>query len=200
MSVSEEEILLDGRPLLRRYPGVLPAAEANRLFSRLLEGLPWEQPRVRVFGREHAAPRLQSWHGDPDAVYRYSGLTLHPLPWTAELSRIRERVRELAGISFNSVLVNLYRDGDDSMGWHADDEPELGTSPRVASFSLGATRDFALRRKGESRQALKVALGNNELLLMAPDVQRHWQHSLPRRRRVMAARINLTFRQVLSRP
>lgn len=200
MSMSGESLLLDGRPLLRRYHPFLAPGEARQLFERLLEDLPWEQPRVRVFGREHPAPRLQSWHGDPDAVYRYSGLTLRPLPWTRELGRIAERIEAVTGHRFNSVLANLYRDGRDSMGWHADDERELGPSPRVASVSLGAERDFALRRRGARRQALTLALRDNELLLMEPGLQEGWQHSLPRRLRIKAPRVNLTFRQVLPCP
>lgn len=194
----EEPVLLDGEPLLSRVHPFMPEADAERLLATLLRSLPWRQPRVRVFGREHPVPRLQSWHGDPQARYRYSGLTLTPEPWTAELAEIRDRIQAVTGHRFNSVLANLYRDGRDSMGWHADDEPELGEAPRVASFSLGAERDFALRRKGESRRAARLALRHNELLIMAPALQHHWQHSLPRRATLEAARVNLTFRLIQS--
>jgi alkylated DNA repair dioxygenase AlkB len=196
----KDDILLDGRPLIRRYYPVFGEPQAQRLFRQLCVSLPWEQPRVRVFGREYPAPRLQSWHGDPESVYRYSGLTLTPRPWTPELALIRERVEALTGRGFNSVLANLYRDGQDAMGWHADDEKELGDAPWVVSLSLGATRDFVLRRKGETRQALRLGLRHGELLVMAPEVQYYWQHSLPRRARVSEERINLTFRRVVWSP
>lgn len=191
-----QDIALDDRPLIRRLPGLLPEDRADEMLRRLSRELPWEQPRITLYGREHPVPRLQSWHGDADARYRYSGMLLTPEPWHPLLTELRERLHQLCGCDFNSVLANLYRDGNDRMGWHADDEPELGDAPRVASVSLGATRDFALRRKGETRMALKLALQHNELLLMEPGLQTDWQHSLPRRAAVPTPRLNLTFRQV----
>ena len=175
---------------------LLENAEAEQLLAELLDNLPWQQPSVRLFGKSHPVPRLQSWHGDPGTGYRYSGLELQPEPWTPSLSRLRDRVSELSGRAFNSVLVNLYRDGQDSMGWHADDEPELGPAPWVASVSLGARRDFALRRKGSSRTWRSLPLEHNSLLLMPPAMQRRWQHALPKRARVTEPRVNLTFRRV----
>lgn len=195
-----EPIELDGRPLIRRLRPLLPEDRAGECFQRLCAELPWEQPAVEVYGRHHPVPRLQSWHGDPEAEYRYSGLTLSPEPWHPLLADVRARIEQVSDIRFNSVLANLYRDGRDSMGWHADDEPELGPEPRVASLSLGAERDFALRRKGETRMAFKWPLAHNELWLMEPELQHHWQHSLPRRKRVEQARLNLTFRWVQPPP
>lgn len=191
-----EPIELDGRPLIRRLCPLLPEGFAGDCLRRLSAELPWTQPEVDVYGRRHPVPRLQSWHGDPDAEYRYSGLTLSPEPWHPLLADLRARIEQVCGTSFNSVLANLYRNGRDSMGWHADDEPELGTHPRVASLSLGAERAFALRRKGETRMAFKWPLVHNELWLMEPGMQSHWQHSLPQRKRVEQARLNLTFRWV----
>ncbi len=191
-----EPIELDGRPLIRRLCPLLPEDFAGDCLRRLSAELPWTQPEVEVYGRCHPVPRLQSWHGDPDAEYRYSGLTLSPEPWHPLLADLRARIERACGTSFNSVLANLYRDGGDSMGWHADDEPELGAHPRVASLSLGAERTFALRRKGETRMAFKWPLVHNELWLMEPGMQSRWQHSLPKRKRVAQARLNLTFRWV----
>ena len=191
-----EPIELDGRRLIRRLRPLLPEGRADAYFRRLCAELPWTQPAVEVYGRHHPVPRLQSWHGDPEAEYRYSGLTLTPEPWHPLLADLRARIERLCATRFNSVLANLYRDGRDSMGWHADDEPELGPEPWVASLSLGAERDFALRRKGETRMAFKWPLAHNELWLMAPGLQHHWQHSLPRRKRVAHPRLNLTFRWV----
>lgn len=200
MNNAFQDILLDGRPLIRRLPGLLPGAQADEMLRRLTRELPWTQPRITLYGREHPVPRLQSWHGDPQARYRYSGMLLTPAPWHPLLTELREQLRRLCGCDFNSVLANLYRDGRDCMGWHADDEPELGDAPRVASVSLGATRDFALRRKGETRMALKLPLQHNELLLMEPGLQIGWQHSLPRRMAVREPRLNLTFRRVNPTP
>lgn len=196
MDNSFEDIELDGRALIHRLRPLLPDGLADEHFHRLCAELPWAQPSVKLYGRNHPVPRLQSWHGDPEAEYRYSGLSLTPEPWHPLLADLRARVEHACGCRFNSVLANLYRDGRDSMGWHADDEPELGRHPRVASISLGASRDFALRHKGESRMALKWPLEHNELLLMEPELQHRWQHSLPRRQRVDRPRLNLTFRWV----
>jgi len=191
-----ESLALDGRVLIHRLRPLLPAALADECLRRLSAELPWTQPAVEVYGRRHPVPRLQSWHGDPEAQYRYSGLTLTPEPWHPLLAAVRARIESMSGTRFNSVLANLYRDGQDAMGWHADDEPELGPHPRVASLSLGAERDFALRRKGDTRMAFKWPLAHNELWLMEPALQHDWEHSLPRRKRVRAQRLNLTFRWV----
>ena len=134
--------------------------------------------------------------GDPGARYRYSGTTHTPSPWHAAVLNLRDRIAAHCDAPFNSVLINLYRTGQDSMGWHADNEPELGPEPLIASVSLGATRDFRLRRNDRSQPTITHALESGSLLVMKGDMQRDWQHSLPRRARVNQPRINLTFRQV----
>jgi len=187
---------LPGTPGLTLWQPLLPADEACALLDGLIATLPWQQPHITLYGRTHPVPRLQSWHGDAEAAYRYSGLAMTPAPWTPLLAGVRDQVSAACGHPFNSVLANLYRDGRDSMGWHADDEPELGESPWIASLSLGATRDFALRPKGGRRTALTLPLRHNQLLLMPPAMQRHWQHALPRRLRVGTPRVNLTFRLI----
>ena len=183
---------------LTYWPHLLPAVEAGRL-QALLEGeLAWEQHHVVIAGRRIASPRLSAWYGDPEARYRYSGLSLEPLPWTESLLELRRRVRQATGATFNSVLANLYRGGDDSMGWHADDEPELGPEPLIASLSLGAERRFLLRpRRRALHPGLAVPLGHGSLLVMAGPTQGHWRHALPRTRRPVGPRINLTFRRIL---
>ena len=191
-----QQLTLSADLALELWQPLFEPAEADALLTALLDGLPWQQPRLRLYGREHPIPRLQSWHGDPDAHYRYSGLPMTPLPWTPALTRIREHLSELTGHRFNSVLANLYRDGRDSMGWHADDEPELGPTPWVASVSFGVTRDFSLRRKGQTRTHSRIPLVHNSLLLMPPEMQAHWQHALPKRAKVDGARVNLTFRKI----
>lgn len=175
-------------------PTWLPADEADALLDVLRTGLPWENHAVRLFGREHPAPRLSCWIGD--AAYRYSGVVRTPQAWTPPLAVLRDRLAIELGEQFNSVLANRYRDGRDAMGWHADDEPELG--PVIASVSLGATRRFLLRaRTGDARRAVELTHGS--LLVMAGATQAAYRHALPRTRRPVGERINLTFRQVDAR-
>lgn len=149
-----------------------------------------------MFGRPVAVPRLVSWHGDPGATYLYSGTPHDPLPWTPALAALRGRASAAAGIAFNSVLANLYRDGRDSMGWHADDEPELGPDPVIASLSLGAARRFRVRARNGGETG-EFSLSDGSLLVMEPGVQAAWQHCIPRQAKVTGARINLTFRRIV---
>lgn len=187
---------LDQHARLWHWQGVL-GENASTLLHTLTAELPWQQPRLRLYGREHPIPRLQCWMGDAHAHYRYSGLLLKPLPWHDEVMALRDHITNLCGQSFNAVLINLYRDGKDRMGWHSDDEPELGAQPWIASYNLGATRAFTFRRRGQTRIAHTLALAHDELLLMSPDVQYGWQHALPVRLRVHDPRINLTFRRIM---
>ena len=177
--------------------------EADALFERLLEEIPWERHRLHMFGREVDAPRLSCWIGDPGAIYIYSHSRFEPRAWTASLLSLRERVQHACGTRFNSVLANLYRDGNDSMGWHSDDEAELGPRPVIASLSLGAERRFRLRRRsprGTRAPPLGLPLSHGSLLCMAGDTQRHYQHDLPKSAAVAGARINLTFRHIETSP
>ncbi|GGA11151.1 alpha-ketoglutarate-dependent dioxygenase AlkB family protein [Dyella caseinilytica] len=181
----------------------LDGDEADALFERLQHEIPWERHRLYMFGREVDSPRLSCWIGDPGTAYTYSRSRFEPNPWTASLLPLRERVQTFCGAHFNSVLANLYRDGQDSMGWHSDDEPELGPHPVIASLSLGAERRFRLRRKArhdERVTPLGLPLAHGSLLCMAGDTQRHYQHDLPRVAGVLGARINLTFRFIHARP
>lgn len=181
---------------LRLYPDWLEAEAADRLFDALRAGLPWSVHRIRLFGREVDSPRLSAWMGDPAAVYRYSGTVFTPHPWTAALASLRERLQAELGEPFNSVLANLYRDGQDAMGWHSDDEPELGPQPVIASISLGAERRFLLKHREDPALRTAQALPHGSLLVMSGDTQRHYRHALPRTARPMGTRINLTFRQI----
>ena len=178
-------------------PGFLPPERADRLLKRLWEELGWKSYKIRVYGRELMQPRLTAWCSDPDIVYSYSGLTLQAAQWHPELDALRSRLRLELGVEFNSVLANAYRDGRDSMGWHADDEPELGSAPLIASVSLGAERRMLVRPKngGASRG---IDLQNGSLLIMQDDSQARWVHSIPRTKKNLGLRINLTFRLVLA--
>jgi alkylated DNA repair dioxygenase AlkB len=187
--------------------GWLPADEADALFAALTLQVPWEVHRIRMFGRLVDSPRLSCWIGDAEATYVYSGTRFAPRPWPPALRPLRERLAREAGVDFNSVLANLYRDGRDAMGWHADDEPELGPQPVIASVSLGAPRRFVFRRRplrGAKPRAAEpgkhpLDLPHGSLLLMAGDTQANWQHALPRTAKAVGPRINLTFRRIDAR-
>lgn len=181
---------------LMLWPRLLTPAEAEGLFATLRREIAWRQHRVRIGAREWPSPRLSAWHGDPGARYRYSGLSLDPLPWTPGTTRARAVVQAVAGCVFNAVLLNLYRDGNDGMGWHADDEPELGPEPVIASLSLGAPRRFVLRHRRAAVPRLDLELGSGALLVMRGPTQRFWRHGVPKTRRAVGERINLTFRRV----
>ncbi|MEN5116591.1 alpha-ketoglutarate-dependent dioxygenase AlkB [Luteimonas sp. TWI662] len=198
--------LTDGAPSLPGAdlafdPDWLPAAVADTLFAALQVGLPWTTHRLRIFGRQIDAPRLSCWIGDPGAAYRYSGVRFDPHPWPAALRAVRDRVSAAAGTAFDSVLANLYRDGRDAMGWHSDDEPELGPRPVIASLSLGATRRFLLKARdtppGQPPARLALDLAHGSLLVMRGDTQARYRHALPRTARPVGPRINLTFRRIL---
>jgi alkylated DNA repair dioxygenase AlkB len=176
-------------------PRWLGRDEADALLAQLADELPWEVHRIRMFGRVVNSPRLSAWIGDDEATYRYSGTRFVPHPWTPSLAALRDRVSLACGGSFNSVLANLYRDGGDRMGWHSDDEPELGAEPLIASLSLGAERTFRFRAKAGG-EPVAFELPHGSLLRMAGGTQRLYKHELPARRRVVGPRINLTFRHV----
>lgn len=165
------------------------------VLTTLVESLDWEQRHLVMFGREVAEPRLSAWYGDES--YTYSGVTLEPRPLTRELHELRTICEQVSSTKFNSVLVNLYRNGDDSMGWHADDEPELGPTPVIASVSLGATRRFRLRHR-RTREIVEHDLTGGSLLVMSGASQSAWMHAVPKQRRITEARVNLTFRWIHS--
>lgn len=171
---------------------------ADRYFIELRETVSWMQQAITIFGKPQAMPRLTAWHGDPDAVYTYSGLRNVPVPWNVPLTDLRKRVEQAAGVRFNSVLLNRYCSGADGMGWHADDEPELGAAPVIASLSLGAPRLFVMRTKVEKKRSLELRLGHGSLLIMRGASQQNFQHAVPKEKRLHGERINLTFRAVLT--
>lgn len=176
-------------------PAWLPREEARALFDALQDAVPWEVHRIRMFGRMVDSPRLSCWMGDQGAAYAYSGSRFDPHPWPVVLDDVRARLQLACDAAFNSVLANLYRDGHDAMGWHRDNEPELGEAPLIASLSLGATRGFLLKDAQGHRHAFDLA--NGDLLLMSGDSQRRYRHALPRTARPVGPRINLTFRRIL---
>jgi alkylated DNA repair dioxygenase AlkB len=176
---------------LARLPLPWPPEQALR---RLIDETAWRAETVTVYGKRHLQPRLTAWHGDRG--YTYSGLTLVPQPWTPLLLEIRAAVEAASDQHFNSVLLNYYRDGRDSMGMHSDDEPELGPQPVIASVSFGEERQFILRHKA-SRETLKMPLASGSLLVMRGPTQHFWQHGINKSARAMGPRVNLTFRNIL---
>ncbi|MCW2293605.1 alkylated DNA repair dioxygenase AlkB [Pseudomonas sp. BIGb0408] len=181
---------------LRYLPAWLDRATADHWLERLVSETPWQQPEVVLYGRRHPVPRLTAWYGDTDARYRYSGMTHQPLPWTPLLAEIRQRLVEMLGCPLNGALLNYYRDGQDSMGWHSDGERELGDEPLVVSLSLGGERRFDLRRKGHNRIEHSLTLAHGSLLVMGGQTQHHWQHQVAKTRKPCAPRLNLTFRLI----
>ena len=175
-------------------------SDASAMLHNLAEDIPWRQDSLWIAGREIPVPRLQCWMGDVGSLYGYSGMRLEPEPWHPQVQAIRSRVQELSGIQFNSVLLNLYRNGEDSVSWHADDEPELGRDPVIASVSLGAVRRFQLKhRHDRSREKLQIDLPHGSILIMGKGMQNKWLHQVPKQKTINEPRINLTFRQIIRR-
>ena len=186
---------LPGADVRYRAGWITPQA-ADSMLAALQSEVSFEQHRVRMFGRELPAPRLSAWIGDVDAIYTYSRVRYVPGPWTPTLAAIRDRLHAELGMRFNSVLVNRYRSGADSMGWHADDEPELGPEPLIASVSLGATRRLRFRARAAGGVKASIELESGSLLLMAGDTQELYQHAIDKSKAALAERINLTFRVI----
>jgi len=172
---------------------------ASALFDVLRAEIPWQQHRLLLFGKFVDAPRLSCWIGDADAVYTYSRTRFEPLPWTLAVASLRDELRTITGTDFNSVLANLYRDGRDSVGWHSDDERELGPQPLIASLSFGAPRRFRLRSLHDANAPVfPLDLVAGSLLLMAGATQHNYRHDLPKTARAVGERINLTFRRIVA--
>jgi len=183
--------------LLIYYPEFIDKSASVRLMIRLQQEISWKQETIRIFGKSYLTPRLTAWYGEAGKLYSYSGLKLSPNPCTDSLLEIKSLIEDSVKLSFNSVLLNWYRGGNDSMGWHADDEKELGINPEIASLSLGETRTFRFRYKKNHRNSFGLPLENGSLLLMAGEIQHYWQHSLPRTAKRSCDRLNLTFRNIV---
>lgn len=176
------------------YPSFFEAAEAEAIFKELLHTVPWQQDEIKVYGKVHPQPRLTALFGNDGKPYSYSNITMQPHPWSILLQKIRFKVEDTAEVAFSTVLLNLYRDGRDSNGWHADDEKELGKNPIIASVSFGAERYFHLRHRSDPGLKQRILLENGSLLMMKGATQHHWLHHIPKTARPIGPRINLTFR------
>ncbi|MEY2938688.1 MAG: hypothetical protein RL062_1277 [Bacteroidota bacterium] len=182
---------------LQYHDAIFNITEQIQLFESLNREIQWRQEQITLFGKTHPTPRLTAWHGDSHCIYKYSGVICNPEPWTPALHVIKTRIESLLSPSkFNCVLLNYYRNGSDKMGWHSDDEKELGPNPIIASVSFGATRRFDFKQKSNPLNKFSIQLESGSLLLMQGDTQQHWLHQLPAQKRISDPRINLTFRYI----
>jgi alkylated DNA repair dioxygenase AlkB len=178
-------------------PDFFPAADADRFLCALLATTAWRQEVFRMYGREMPFPRLTAWYGDEGTAYTYSGLRNTPAPWTAPILEVKRAIEPPCGVTFNSVLLNRYRGGQDSVSWHADDEREFGKNPVIASVSFGETRVFQFRHKQHKGLKASVELTHGSLLIMRGGTQENWVHQVPKTKKPMGERVNLTFRVVV---
>lgn len=176
------------------YNNFLLKEEADHLYKRLLLDLDWQQYPIQMFGKTMLQPRLIAWYGDQGTEYTYSQTNLVAEGWNQNLKNIQEKLAHQLQLNFNSVLANLYRDGQDSMGWHSDNEKELGAKPTIASISLGTPRTLQFRRKDNPKVKTSILLESGSLLLMQGNTQEEWQHQIAKTKKVKTPRINLTFR------
>ncbi|MCF0054861.1 alpha-ketoglutarate-dependent dioxygenase AlkB [Dyadobacter sp. CY356] len=184
--------------LLEYFPGFLDSQQSILLMDQLIKEVSWRQQVIQMYGKEVATPRLTAWYGDSNKSYQFSGTKFDPVPWTSELYALKEKIQATTGLSFNSVLLNFYRDGNDSVAWHRDNENELGINPHIASLSLGQARQFEFRHKTDHSRKYGLSLENGSLLIMKGDLQHHWEHRVPKSKKLNNGRINLTFRFIVS--
>ncbi|MCB7480912.1 alpha-ketoglutarate-dependent dioxygenase AlkB family protein [Christiangramia sediminis] len=182
---------------LEYFPNFLNEQEADATYEFLMEWSTWKQDKIKLFGKDILQPRLTTLFGEKGKTYKYSGLEMSPISFPDELNELKIKVeKKISGIKFNVCLANLYRDGNDSMGWHADDEKELGVKPVIASVSLGAERIFHLKHKKDPTVRHKIRLQHGSLLIMKGKTQEFWKHQLPKTKKIVSPRINLTFRKI----
>lgn len=177
------------------YPNYFNKIESDIFLRKLKEAIDWKQESMNMYGKKINFPRLTAWYGDNDKPYSFSGITLSPKKWTEELLIIKDKIQPEANVNFNSVLLNLYRDGNDSISWHTDAEKELGKNPIIASVNFGATRKFQLRHI-ITKEKLEIELSHGSLLIMQGELQHFWQHQVPKTSQKVNERINLTFRVI----
>ena len=173
------------------------AEESSFYFETLLKEIAWKEEPIIIFGKKIMQPRLTAWYGEAGKAYSYSGITMQPNLWTPTLLQIKERIESTSGVIFNSALLNFYRDGQDSNGWHSDNEKELGVNPVIGSVSFGASRTFKFKHRRDKRLNCSVDLANGSFLLMKGPTQHHWLHCIPKTKKVVESRINITFRIIV---
>ncbi|MEX6686443.1 alpha-ketoglutarate-dependent dioxygenase AlkB [Danxiaibacter flavus] len=179
------------------FPALFTKEESSKLYDLLAESIQWKQEPIVIFGKQIMQPRLTAWYGDEQKPYSYSGITMHPHPWSKELLEIKHRIESVANHIFTSALLNFYRNGYDSMGWHKDNEKELGINPVIGSVSFGSDRTFCFKHAKEKTPTQKATLNSGSFLLMKGATQHHWLHSIPKEPKITEGRINLTFRTII---
>ena len=180
---------------LKYYPNFMPPEQTKAIMQSLQESITWRQEQIRLYGKTFDVPRFQAWYGDAQASYQYSNLTMQPLPWNPILLALKHKCEEACNSRFNSVLANFYRHGQDGMGRHADNEPELGRQPVIASLSFGATRNLDFYHN-QNKSKSRLPLADGSLLIMQGRTQMCWQHGIAKSKKILAPRINLTFRYI----
>jgi alkylated DNA repair dioxygenase AlkB len=190
LDLSDAEVFL--------YPGFFSASLADRLFAELRDTTAWRQESFKLYGKDINFPRLTAWYGDAGTRYFYSGIENVPLPWTPAILEVKRAVEPPSGVGFNSVLLNRYRTGRDSVSWHADDEPEFGENPVIASVSFGGTRTFQLKHKKRKELKASIELTHGSLLIMRGPTQANWLHQIPKTAKQVEERLNLTFRVIIA--
>ena len=176
------------------YPAVFTPLESEMYLKKFINETPWNQKSVLMYGKEVLTPRLTAWFGNPDVDYSIKGTGATPISWTPELLEIKSKIEEISGISFNSVLLNYYRDGNDSVSWHTDNDGIEGRNKFVGSVSFGQERDFDIRSKNDHAKKFSILLEDGSYLLMKGNFQEHFQHRIAKSKTVMKERVNLTFR------
>lgn len=183
---------------LMYWPNFFPKELSDSYFETLKTETNWQHDDITIFGKTYKQPRLTALYGKSNQPYRYSNIVMHPEPLTPTLKTIQERVENTSNQKFNTVLINLYRDGNDSNGWHADNEKELGLHPVIASVSFGEARPFHFKHRTIKTQRHKLMLEHGSLLLMQGEMQQHWLHQIAKTKKRIEPRINLTFRSIIS--
>lgn len=178
------------------YERIFDKARSDNYFAELSDTAAWKQEKIRLYGKLVDLPRLTAWYGEEGKSYTYSGITVSPEPWTSTLLEIKKAIEAVSAVTFNSVLLNKYKNERDSVAWHSDDEPELGQNPVIGSVSFGETRTFQFKHK-KSGLRKKLILSHGSYLLMRGTTQHHWLHQIPKQTARRSSRINLTFRVIL---
>ncbi|MDO9554324.1 alpha-ketoglutarate-dependent dioxygenase AlkB [Rhodonellum sp.] len=178
------------------FPDFFSEQESDLLFQKAVEEIHWKQEPIWMFGKKVMQPRLTALYGHPEISYGYSGIEMKPFPWTDFLLEIKNRIEKEAGVIFTHVLLNHYRDGKDSMGWHRDNEKVLGPNPVIGSVSFGANRNFQLRHYLDKQHMISLDLSHGSFLLMKGETQHHWEHQIPKTAKIIGPRINMTFRRI----
>ncbi len=182
---------------IQYYPYFLNLEMSDQLYTVFAHSTEWDQEQIIIYGVRNNLPRLTAWYGDEGKTYSYSGIHVNAKPWLPEMLELKEQIEDVTKASYNSVLLNYYRTGQDSVAWHADDELELGPTPNIASISLGGKRTFQFKHKKSFDLKSSIELTHGSLLVMSDQTQQFWQHQIPKTKKEVIPRVNLTFRSII---